>query len=78
MIRFEHITKGTRIYTMAGYIILKDRNDGGLYDADEYTFTENDEAEFSGAVRLTKAEIERTMKEMDGRNHRVIWGGTNE
>lgn len=78
MARFEHITKGTRIETLAGYIILKDRNDGGLYDADEYTFTENDEAEFSGAVRLTKAEIERTMREVDGRNHRVIWGGTNE
>lgn len=78
MVRFEHITKGTRIETLAGYIILKDRNDGGLYDADEYTFTENDEAEFSGAVRLTKAEIERTMREVDGRNHRVIWGGTNE
>lgn len=78
MTRFEHITKGTRIETLAGYIILKDRNDGGLYDADEYTFTENDEAEFSGAVRLTKAEIERTMREVDGRNHRVIWGGTNE
>lgn len=78
MARFEHITKGTRIDTLAGYIILKDRNDGGLYDADEYTFTENDEAEFSGVVRLTKAEIERTMREVDGRNHRVIWGGTNE
>ena len=78
MTRFEHITKGTRIETLAGYIILKDRNDGGLYDADEYTFAENDEAEFSGAVRLTKAEIERTMREVDGRNHRVIWGGTNE
>lgn len=78
MVRFEHITKGTRIETLAGYIILKDRNDGGLYDADEYTFTENDEDEFSGAVRLTKAEIERTMREVDGRNHRVIWGGTNE
>ena len=78
MARFEHITKGTRIDTLAGYIILKDRNDGGLYDADEYTINENDEAEFSGAVRLTKAEIERTMKEMDGKNHNVIWEGANE
>ena len=78
MVRFEHITKGTRIETLAGYIILKDRNDGGLYDADEYTFTENDEAEFSGAVRLTKAEIERTLKETDGKNHTVIWEGESE
>jgi hypothetical protein len=78
MARFEHITKGTRIDTLAGYIILKDRNDGGLYDADEYTINEHDETEFTGAVRLTKAEIERTMKEMDGKNHSVIWEGETE
>ena len=38
----------------------------------------DDETEFTGAVRLTKAEIERTMKEMDGKNHSVIWEGETE
>ena len=69
----EHITKGTQIDTLDGFIVLKERNDGGLFYADEYTINDDGNPELSGVTKLTKSEIERTMKEIDGRNHSVIW-----
>ena len=44
-----------------------------MFYADEYTINDDGNQELSGVTKLTKSEIERTMKEIDGRNHSVIW-----
>ena len=69
----EHTTKGTQIDTIDGFIVLKERNDSGLFYADEHEIDDEENAIPAGKAMLTAADIERRMKELDGRNHKVEW-----
>ena len=69
----EIITKGTIIDTIDGFLVIEERNDGGLYKASHCTFNEFTGTVEGDALLLTAADIERHMKEVDGRNHKVEW-----
>ena len=63
----DHITKGTEITTADGYIIVTGYN-GHIVYADYYTDDDTKTEE-----RYTLSEIAGLMKELDGKNHRVIY-----
>ena len=68
-----HITAGTKIDTISGYIIVKSINDAGLCYCDEYTIDDDELDVFAKTeTRLMPADIARLMKEVDGLNHEVI------
>ena len=70
----KHIVSvGTKIDTIAGYIIVKSINEAGLCYCDEYTIDDEDLDKFTKTeTMLMPSDIERMMKEVDGLNHKVI------
>lgn len=69
----DYIKKYDQIETMAGYIVVTEFNGTILYckeydvDMDGNSVLKDDDA------RYTLAEVGHLMKEVDGRNHRVVW-----
>lgn len=76
----DHITKGTEITTADGYIIVTGYN-GHIVYAERHVLTAPDDEEYTddNAIDVktdemyTLSEIAGLMKEVDGRNHRVIY-----
>ena len=74
------VKKGAVIDTQYGFLCVEGCNDGGLFSVVEYEFDDDEFGKNDGtqiitekALMLTVADIERRMKEFDGKNHRVIW-----
>lgn len=73
----EYIKEGTEIQTALGFIEVLGYNGSGLFDC--LIFEEDEEGEEKGERRyLTKSDIAGMMKEIDGRNHEVVWDGNEE
>ena len=81
----DHITKGTEITTVDGYLIITGYN-GSIVYADHHTqtwpedateFTDDNAIDVVFEDRYTLSEIAGLMKEVDGKNHRVIYDNPN-
>lgn len=73
--RKTELSPGSRIELIDGFLIVKNCNDAGLYDIDEYIADDYGGCIFDECIRLTGPEIARRMKEVDGLNHKVVWIG---
>lgn len=72
MSRCEHISQGSEIQTLDGFLTVEGWN-GRLVDVTEWLL-DRDGGEHEGReLRMTLNEIAAVMKEVDGRNHRVLW-----
>ena len=67
------ISKGTEISTTEGYLVVKGQNCGGLVSLDEYVADESGEFALKGERTLTLSEVGHIMKDVDGKNHSVVW-----
>lgn len=68
----ETIKTGDIIDTLVGYLEVKGYN-GSIVYCDEYETTDNGEDVMTGERMLTCNEIGKIMKEVDGRNHKVMF-----
>lgn len=66
------IKTGDIIDTLAGYLEVKGYN-GSIVYCEEYETNENGEDVMTGDRMLTCGEIALIMKEVDGRNHKVMF-----
>ena len=74
MRKFE-VKVGTQIDKLDGHFIVTSINEAGLCFCDEFTFGEGDDddpVKEDREARLTKHDIARYLKEVDGLNHDVI------
>jgi len=74
------IGRGDIIDTQYGFVCIEGRNDGGLFVVVEYEFDDDEFGNNNGnqyvtqdKLLLTAADIERRLKELDGKNHRIVW-----
>lgn len=66
------IRKGSKIDTLSGYLVVNDYN-GSIFYVDEHITDENGNSETIEKSMLTASDIQRAMKQLDGRNHIVRW-----
>lgn len=72
MMKPEYITKGTEVATAAGYEIITGWN-GHIVYTDSYEVDEDGNESKVCERMLTLEEIGHLMKEVDGKNHKVVW-----
>lgn len=68
----DRIFKGYKVTTAEGYILVKSYN-GSIVYVSNYVSDEKDYCHFECERMLTLSEIGALMKEVDGKNHKVIW-----
>lgn len=69
---YEHLKIGDTIQTLAGEEKIIYSN-GSIITTQSYIVGDNDELIENGENMLTKCDVERILKEIDGRNHKVIF-----
>lgn len=74
MKKYEHLGKGSIIYTIDGFFKINTINQAGLVYTDEYIYDVESErmVKQPDEAMLTKQDIEKYMKEYDRINHYVI------
>lgn len=66
------IHKGSKIDTLSGYLVVNGYN-GNIFYTDEYIADSDGNPEMVEKLMLTASDIQRAMKQLDGRNHIVRW-----
>ena len=66
------IRKGSKIDTLSGYLVVNDYN-GSIFYADEYIADSDGNPKMVEKLMLTASDIQRAMKQLDGRSHIVRW-----
>ena len=72
MSRFEHISPGSEIQALDGFLTVEGWN-GHLVDVTEWLLDRDGEEHEERSLKMTLNEIAAEMKKVDGKNHNVIW-----
>lgn len=71
MKNLERITKGAKVNTLSGYIIIGDMNTGGMIWISDIEMDEDGNEINKSDRLLSLSEIAGEMKQVDGLNHRL-------
>lgn len=69
----DRIKEGDEVTTMFGFLLIGKENGAGLIDCVEFEVDRDGEEHEGDECRLVATEIAQLMKEVDGKNHSVIY-----